>query len=75
MDSNLDVKSLVSLILRSLLDLLDGVDHVKTCLDHSVSLVENDSSSSLVLVDSSIVAHDHILVTISIDFINFPLLT
>ena len=74
-NTNPHIELLVSVIFSALSDLLDDVNHLETSLNHSVSLIDHDASSSFVLVDFAVVAHDHVAVANRVNFINLVLFT
>ena len=77
MDSDSHIEVLEQVFIWLVSNFSNYINHLKTCLDNSVSFIDNNCSVSFSLVDSTIVAHNNIAITDGVhlvDFIFFSLL-
>ena len=65
----------ISTGLRCRSDIIDDFDHLKTSLDDSGGLINNHGFVSLILIDSTIVTHNNIRVTDSMNLVDSLLFT
>lgn len=62
-------------ILRLFLNLFDEFNHLEASLNYFVRFIHGKTSVSLLLLDSSIIAHDNVLVSECVHLVDFVLIT